>query len=150
MRREKKITLDDRGTKLTFRIQEMPATQLMDWIAKAVLMLTQAGADVPAGTGLDEAVKYIAGRGFAAIAALDYQKARPLMYELLGCCWRQVGAAEERVTEETADACISDVSTLFRLQLETFNLHFDFFQRAGRSSSPGGSNTEPRRTESGA
>ena len=144
MRKEKTLVIDDRGNKLTFKIQEMPATRLMDWIAKALLLLAQAGADVPTGAGLDAAVKYFADNGFKALGALDYAKAKPLMEELLGCCYRQTGNAEERVT--TAE----DVATLFRLEMEAFALHFDFFQNAAPSDTPAPVSIARPRRDSGA
>ena len=150
MRKEKTLTLEDRGNKLTFRIQEMPATKLMDWIAKALLLLAQAGADVPTGAGLDAAVKYFSDNGFKAMGALDYAKAKPLMEELLGCCCRQTGNAEERVTLSTADAYIEDVTTLFRLQAEAFALHFDFFQNTAPSDTPAQVSIARHRRDSGA
>lgn len=150
MRKEKTLVIDDRGNKLTFKIQEMPATRLMDWIAKALLLLAQAGADVPTGAGLDAAVKYFADNGFKALGALDYAKAKPLMEELLGCCYRQTGNAEERVTTATADAYIEDVATLFRLEMEAFALHFDFFQNAAPSDTPAPVSIARPRRDSGA
>ena len=150
MRKEKVITLEDRGTKLTFRIQEMPATELMDWFAKALLLLSEAGSDVPTGSGIDAAVKHLANQGFKAIGALDYAKARPLIYALLGCCYRQVGNAEEKVTEETVNSYVSDVTTLFRLGMESFALHFDFFQNAAQSDTPAQVSIARPRRNSGA
>jgi len=136
MRKEKTLVIEDRGNKLTFLIREMPATRLMDWIAKALLLLAATGADVPTGAGVDAAFRHFADNGFKALGALDYDKAKPLLEELLGCCYRQVGNAEERVTTATADAYIEDVTTLLRLQMEAFALHFDFFQNAAQSASP--------------
>ena len=150
MRKEKTLVIEDRGNKLTFRIQEMPATRLMDWIAKALLLLAQTGADVPTGAGLDAAVKHIADNGFKALGALDYAKARPLMEDLLGCCYRQTGNAEERVTMATADAYIEDVATLFRLEMEAFALHFDFFQNAAPSDTPAQVHIAQTKRDSGA
>lgn len=136
MRKEKTITLEDRGKKLTFRIQEMPATQLMEWSERLIGLLAAAGADVPTGAGIDTAFKYFADNGFKVLGSLDYEKVKPLKETLFSCCYRQVGNAEERVTLATADAYIEDVSTLWRLLIEAFSVHFDFFRKDAQSVTP--------------
>jgi hypothetical protein len=136
MRNEKTIELEDRGNKLTFKIREMSATQLEDWTMRAVLVLAGAGSDIPAGGGVEGIGKYLAEHGLAAIGNVDYQKAKPLLDEMLGCCSRVVDRMEEKVTPETADAYISDMSTLFKLRLEAFKVNFSFFGNGVPSSSP--------------
>ena len=67
---------------------------------------------------------------------MDYAKAKPLLDEMLGCCYRVIDRMEERVTPETADAYISDMSTLFKLRLEAFKVNFSFFGNGSPSASP--------------
>lgn len=136
MRVEKTITLEDRGKKLTFKIQEMSATQLEDWSLRAVLVLAAAGSDVPIDEGFEGAVKYLSSHGFAALGAVDYKKAKPLLDEMLGCCYRIVDRVEERVTTDTADAYIEDMTTLLKLRIEAFRINFSFFENGGTSASP--------------
>ena len=101
MRNEKIIELEDRGNKLTFKIREMSATQLEDWTMRAVLVLAGAGSDIPAGGGVEGIGKYLAEHGLAAIGNVDYAKAKPLLDEMLGCCYRVIDRMEEKVTPET-------------------------------------------------
>ena len=136
MRNEKTIEIEDRGNKLTFKIREMSATQLEDWTMRACLVLAGAGSDIPAGGGVEGIGKYLAEHGLAAVGNVDYQKAKPLLDEMLGCCFRVVDRMEEKVTPETADAYVSDMSTLFKLRLEAFKLNFSFFGNGGLSGSP--------------
>jgi len=136
MRTEKTIELEDRGNKLTFKIREMSATQLEDWTMRAVLVLAGAGSDIPAGGGVEGIGKYLAEHGLAAIGNVDYAKAKPLLDEMLGCCSRVVDKMEEKVTPETADAYIQDMSTLFKLRLEAFKVNFSFFGSGSPSTSP--------------
>ena len=136
MRQEKRITIEDRGTKLDFVIREMSATQLEDWTMRACLVLAGAGSDIPAGGGVEGIGKYLAEHGLAAVGNVDYAKAKPLLDEMLGCCSRVVDRMEEKVTPETADAYVSDMSTLFKLRLEAFKLNFSFFGSGGLSGSP--------------
>ena len=44
MRKEKVITINDRGNELTFKIKEMPALQLESWLIRAGLLLVGSGA----------------------------------------------------------------------------------------------------------
>ena len=136
MRKTKEVTITDRGKPLTFKITEMSATQLEDWTMRAVLVLAGAGSDIPAGGGVEGIGKYLAEHGLAAIGAVDYAKAKPLLDEMLGCASRVVDRVEEMVTPETADAYIEDMSTLFKLRMEALKLNFSFFGNGGQSASP--------------
>ena len=134
MRQEKRITIEDRGGKLEFVVREMSATQLEDWTMRAVLVLAGAGSDIPANGGVEGIGKYLAEHGLAAIGAVDYAKAKPLLDEMLACCSRVVDKMEEKVTPETADAYIMDMSTLFKLRLEAFKVNFSFFGNGSPSA----------------
>ena len=136
MRNEKTIELEDRGNKLTFKIREMSATQLEDWTMRAVLVLAGAGSDIPAGGGVEGIGKYLADHGLAAIGNVDYQKAKPLLDEMLGCCYRVIDKMEERVTPQTAEAYIEDMTTLFKLRLEAFKVNFSFFGNGSQQPTP--------------
>ena len=136
MRNEKIIELEDRGNKLTFKIREMSATQLEDWTMRAVLVLAGAGSDIPAGGGVEGIGKYLAEHGLAAIGNVDYAKAKPLLDEMLGCCYRVIDRMEEKVTPETADAYIKDMTTLFKLRVEALKTNFSFFGNGSPSASP--------------
>ena len=137
MLREKTVTIEDRGNPLTFRIREMPAVQLESWTMRAVLVLAGAGSDVPADGGVEGAAAYLAKHGLSALGRIDFDKAKPLLDEMLGCASRVVDRIEERVTPETADAYISDFRTLLKLRKECLALNFDFFSAGAPSATPG-------------
>ena len=124
------INLEDRGNPLTFVIKEMPATKLEAWIARALILAAGSGNSfMPDGVTM---VDYISQQGTEAIArivgALDYDKAKPLLDELLGCCYRKLEGIEERCTPDAMDGYIEDVSTLFRLRMEAIKLNLGFLQ----------------------
>ena len=150
MRQTKEVTIQDRGNPLTFRIKEMSATQLEDWTMRAVLVLAGAGSDIPAGGGVEAIGKYLAEHGLAAIGNVDYSRAKPLLDEMLGCCYRVVDRMEERVTPKTADAYIKDMSTLFKLRLESFKLNYAFFAHGAPSDTPERASTVKLSARSGA
>ena len=141
MRNEKTIEIEDRGNKLTFKIREMSATQLEDWTMRAVLVLAGAGSDIPASGGVEGIGKYLAEHGLAAIGNVDYQRAKPLLDEMLGCCYRVIDKLEERVTPQTAEAYIEDMTTLFKLRLEAFKVNFSFFGNGSQQSTPAKAST---------
>ena len=148
MRKEKKITVNDRGRELAFVVREMPATKLESFIVRAGLLLAASGlADGLLGGDGAEApdvahVMQAAGRMLGqdkgaglirALGSLDYEKARPLLSDLLGCCTLEGSVAP--LSEETADAVIEDVRTLFTLRKEALALNLGFFALAGQSGS---------------
>ena len=134
MRKEKKIVVNDRGRELAFVVREMPATKLESWIVRAGLLIAGAGlADgllggKSAGEPLDvahvmQAAGQMAAQGgdlLRALGTVDYEKARPLLNELLECC--TPADAVTPLTPETADGIIEDVRTLFTLRKEALAL----------------------------
>lgn len=136
MLREKLVTLEDRGNRLQFRIREMPAVQLEAWAMRAALVLANAGSEIPAGDGIESAAKFLTEHGLAALAKIDYDKAKPLLDEMLGCCSRVTDKLEEKVTPETANAYIGDFRTLLKLRMEAFRMNFDFFGGGSQSDTP--------------
>ena len=138
MRKEKTITLNDRGRELTFKIREMPATRLESWIVRAGLLLASTGvldtANISdAGEAIQAAGKVIADGGLAALGKVDFDKAQPLLDELLMCCEHIVDGTGHKVTPDTVDGIIEDVKTLFALRKEVITLNFDFFAPDGKS-----------------
>ena len=125
-RKENIITLQDREQELTFKIREMSATKLESWIIRALLLIAGSGARVPEGADLKAAGAYLAEKGLASLGNIEFEKAKPLLDELLGCCSRVIERVEERCTPDSVDAYILDVTTLFRLRLEALKLNLGF------------------------
>lgn len=133
MLKVKEITLQDREHTFTFVIKEMPVTQLESWITRALLVATSAGVKLPGGgtPGLASAGELLAEKGLGLIStlgALDYDRVKPLLDEMLGCCYRKIDKVQERCTPETVDGYIQDVTTLFKLRVEAFKLNLGFLQ----------------------
>ena len=135
MRKEKIITIQDRGQELTFKIREMSAAQLESWVIRAVMLAAGSGVQVPGSADIKAAGAYLAENGLAALGNIDFEEARPLLDELLGCCSRLVERVEERCTPKTVDNYIFDVTTLFRLRMEAIKMNLGFLQPEGESLS---------------
>ncbi|MDR2077038.1 MAG: hypothetical protein LBP61_08960 [Desulfovibrio sp.] len=125
-RKEIIVTIQDRDRELTFKIREMPATRLESWIIRALLLIAGSGKSVPDGTDIRAAGSFLAEKGLAALGGIDFDKARPLLDELLSCCSLLIDKLEKRLTPEIVDDHIEDVSTLFKLRLEVIKLNLGF------------------------
>lgn len=142
MRKEKTIVIDDRGRSLTFKIREMSALRLESWIARAGILLAATGildetkADVRNVGDIAAGVARAVGEsGISALGRLDYDKARPLLDELLSCCSRVDAGVEQPLTPDVLEGFIEDVRTLFTLRKEALALNFGFFAQGGPSAS---------------
>lgn len=126
----KEITIDliDRDQPLTFKIKEMPATKLESWIIRALLLVAGAGMNVPDGTDIKAAGAYLAEKGLSALGTVDFEKARPLLDELMGCCSIIINKLEKRLTPEIIDDHVQDVKTLFTLRKEAIKLNLGFLK----------------------
>ena len=135
MRKEKIITIQDRGQELTFKIREMSAAQLEAWLGRIAALAAGSGMQVSDISKLGEAGTFLAEKGLAALGNIDFEEARPLLDELLGCCSRIVERIEERCTPETVDNYIFDVTTLFKLRMEAIKMNLGFLLPEGESLS---------------
>lgn len=127
-RRTIELTLEDRGKQLQFVVKEMPATKLEAWIIRALLLIAGAGIEVPGGSDLRRAGEFLANKGVGALGTLNYEKASPLLDDLLGCCYRKLDRVEERCTPDSVDGYIEDVTTLFKLRMEAAKLNLGFLK----------------------
>lgn len=125
-RKEVIITIEDRGQPLTFKIREMSAIRLESWIIRALLIIAGSGTQVPEGSDIRAAGAFLAEKGLGAFSNIDFDKAQPLLDELLGCCSRVVEKVEERCTPQSVDNYIMDVTTLFKLRMEAIKLNLGF------------------------
>ena len=141
MRKEEIITINDRGNELTFRIREMPATQLEGWLFRVGTALASTGfaktEDIVDGI---DTTKYIANLlmkdGLRFLGNLDYEKVvKPLVDDLYSCVEQKVGEAYLAVTADNIDSKVEDIRSLFAIQKAVITLHLGFFGLGGASAS---------------
>ena len=141
MRKEEIITINDRGNELTFRIREMPATQLEGWLFRVGTALASTGfaktEDIADGI---DTTKYIANilvkDGLRFLGNLDYEKVvKPLVDDLYSCVEQKVGEAYLAVTADNIDSKVEDIRSLFAIQKAVITLHLGFFGLGGASAS---------------
>lgn len=137
MRKHVDITLTDNGNELTFRITQMSAVALEDWLIKVALVLARAGFldsaeldDVDGLTAVADAAKKIftsSGVTLSHMKNIDYAKdIKPLILDLYTCVQRKSDKAFTQVTETLLDQIVTDPRTLLRLKAEIIKAHLDF------------------------
>ena len=141
MRKEEIITINDRGNELTFRIREMPATQLEGWLFRVGTALASTGfakaEDIADGI---DTTKYIANLlmkdGLGFLGNLDYEKTvKRLVEDVYSCVGQKVGEAYLAVTADNIDSKVEDIRSLFAIQKAVITLHLGFFGLGGASAS---------------
>ena len=137
MRNQYLVTIKDRGRPLTFTIQEMPASQMENWLSKVVTMLAGPDKTVPGGAAnLLNAARLLCLDPLR-LANMDYARLKPLMDELLTCCRLVVDNrpdATHPVTPDNVDSFIEDWRTLFHLRREALKCSLGFHSAAGPSN----------------
>lgn len=143
MRKEKIVTLNDRGNELTFRIKEMPSTKLERWLVRLAGALSKTGLfsfDIADGLDAQKAVAdFLLKGGLNKLWTVteDYDTTvQPLVDELYTCVEQIVGQASFPLTADNIDSKIEDIRTLFQLQKEIVMLHVGFFGIGETSGSP--------------
>lgn len=133
MRNEVTLTLEDRSNPdkpRQFLIREMSATRCERFLYRAALVIAGSGINtLPDEGGINAAAKYLMEHGAKALGNIDFDKAEPLLNELLGCCSVVVDKAETKLTPENVDTFIWDVPNLVKLRLEALKLNLGFFKQ---------------------
>lgn len=115
------IIIKDGSTERKFLINKMSALQAEQWMYRAAFAL---GGSVD---GLQNAFKGEASDVIHAILSIPYDKARPLLDDLLACCVLVQGNSLVRLDSESACATISSPLTLMKLRIEALRANFGFF-----------------------
>ena len=112
---------------LRFKITQMSATKLEDWLYRAVLCLGPA-LELPEGVGLEGIGTALAKNGFSKLANIKYGEAKPLLDEMLACAERDMGNGQLMpVTMSTIDGYIESVQALFQLRMACIKCNLSFF-----------------------
>lgn len=141
MRRTVYVDIPDGNNTLKFEITQMPSTKLEDWLLRALLCIGPA-LEMPEGSGLEDVGKALASKGYAALAGIDYGKAKPLLDEMLETASRIVDdKVKIPVRLSTIDGYMESVQALFRLRIECFKANLGFFLDGEQSATQGDATT---------
>lgn len=121
---------------LRFRITQMPASRLEDWLYRAVLCLGPA-LELPEGTGIEGVGEALAKGGLNKLAGIKYGDAKTLLDEMLSCAERDLGNGQFMpVTLATIDGYVETVQALFQLRVACIKCNLGFLGAGVPSASP--------------
>lgn len=127
------IPLENRDKGKTFEITEMGAIQGEAWAFRALLLVGASGVNMPTVAGMEA----IARVGLTAIFQVPYERAKPLLDEMLDCIVYVTDPSKglQRKIDTSPDSSdIEEVSTLLYLRSEVFELHTGFSPAAALSN----------------
>lgn len=126
MNEEVTIAIQDGEKEKTFVIQKMNAFQAESWLTRAGLLLGREAVNVNDFKSMSEIV--------TALCRLNYNEAKPLLDELLSCCYVKSGKYKKQISENMPEL-ISSPLTLMRLRVESFKANFAFLASGGNFAS---------------
>lgn len=130
------LTIQDGESEKKFTISKMSALDAEQWMYRAALAL---------GSSLDDLRGVFSGKPekiLQAVMQVPYEKAKPLLDDLLGCCSLVQGKMTKSMTSNAACAAIESPLTLTRLRIEALRLNFGFFFDGKSLNSLTGQDTE--------
>lgn len=154
MREKRTVTIKEGSRELTFAIKPMSAWKLEKWMYRAAIQVARANGMDVVGDSIEDAqnamkglqageesgIKWIA----STIGGLDFEKAEPLLDELMECARLVTGTGVEmELTSQTIDGQIDSPITLMKLRLECLKANFGFF---GTAAVPAAEEPEPQIT----
>lgn len=132
-RKTELVTIDTPGRDhgKTFVITEMSADRGARWAYRALLALTNVGASIPdemlhAGFAGVAAMQAIIPDLFRALGKLEFDRAEPLLAELLGCVQYQPPGLPKQALMAGELCQIEEIATFPLLHWRTLSLHVDF------------------------
>jgi hypothetical protein len=132
MRKQAIVTIDARGRDKgkTFLLTELPTADSEEWAGRALFALMNAGVDIPENIA-EAGLAGLMAMGVKAITKLPFEMAKPLLDKMMECV--QIQPSPTVIRPLISDD-IEEVSTMFKLRKEIWNLHTDFFTDAGQST----------------
>lgn len=129
MRKVKEVKIEEgRDAGKVFKITEMPAFQADRWATRALLQIgkSQKGGIMALGSmEMSEIIN--------SFSELDYDKAEPLLQELLECCAFVKDGTSITLTKDMVDSIVEDWTTLFKLRMEALQLNVGFLEQGDGS-----------------
>ena len=130
-RRTQRLVIDAAGRDKAkvFLLTEMPADQAEWWATRALLALTNAGAELPEGAQ-GAGMAGIAAAGFAALAQLKAETIKPLLDEMFQCVQYEHNPKHPPQPIIAGEASqIEEVATRVKIREALFELHTGFSLR---------------------
>ena len=127
-RKEKIITLEDgRDKGKRIKITEMSAWDATEWADDLLLSAMANGVDIPSFAGMSG----VAEVGFALLGKLSKKDAKEALNKLLSCCKHLPDPKNDAIAIEIDHDILEEMASFYKLRMEAFKLHVNFFQSAG-------------------
>lgn len=137
MIKTKIVTIKDGDKSLKFKVRQMPATEMEDWVLRVSQLAASADLgdiDVKKG-GMKSVIGAIVKNPLKFVASVDYAKFKPLWDELLKSASKVDDRIEQQCDIANVDSYVSNFITLIQLRVEVLNLNFGFFSSESPSDS---------------
>lgn len=122
---------DGRDKGKVFKLTEMSSAQAERWAMRALLAVMKSNPNIP--DNFDKlGMSGMAELGIKAISGLDWETAEPLLEEMMSCVQFIPDPAKPQVIRALFEGDIEEIQTRFKLRMEVFKLHTDFFKAAGK------------------
>lgn len=124
MRRTIDVTISEknRDEGKVFRITEKSAAEAEDWAMRALVLLTKAGVDIPANSGMAG----IAAGALNHLGQLPFDDAKMLLDQMFTCIERVPDPSKPMMVRALVDTDTEEVMTRIRLRGEVLALHTGF------------------------
>lgn len=119
-----------------FVITEMSAARAESWAMRVLLALMASNVEVPESIGAELGMAALAEMGLKSLSGLKFEIAEPLLAEMLTCVQIIPDPSKTHVVRPLIEDDIEEVMTRFKLRMEVFKLHTDFFTSAAPSIFP--------------
>ena len=144
MRKEKEITIekDGRDKGKRFKIVEKSALDADRWANRVICLLLKTNPTLPEGVSAEE-IQSMAGvvmllkTALTSIGKANSEEIEALLDELLECCYflPDNSSTSVKLTRNSIESIIEEVSTLWILRKEALALHCDFFTQDNKRTS---------------
>jgi hypothetical protein len=118
------ITTEGRDKGKTFHIVEMSAWDAERWAQRAFFAVMNSGVDIDENLA-KAGMAGIAIAGLRAFGGIPYEKAQPLLDELLTCVKYRFGVGPADVRPLVMED-VEEPGTILQLRAEALNLHINF------------------------
>ena len=126
-RKEITITLEDgRDKGKRIKITEMSAWEAAEWADDVLLSALGNGIGLEQVAGMAS----VAQAGFALLSKLNKDDAKEAFAKLMSCCKHLPDPKNQSIELEIDKDTLEEIASFYKLRIEAFKLHVDFFQNA--------------------
>ncbi len=126
-RKEITITLEDgRDKGKRIKITEMSAWEAAEWADDVLLSALGNGIGLEQVAGMAS----VAQAGFALLSKLNKDDAKEAFAKLMSCCKHIPDPKNQSIELDIDKDTLEEIASFYKLRIEAFKLHVDFFQNA--------------------